>query len=181
MIVDGEGVPAGALDAALPALRADLRLDGEAADAELGRCLRAAAGLCEAFTGLALIERELMERVEPRGGWAMLRMRPVRAVTGVAATDGAALLGAHGIEIAADGTGRVRAPGAVTVTYRAGLAADWAGVPEGLALGVVRMAGHLWTERDGAERKAPAAVAALWGPWRPVTLGGRPAGMGIAA
>ena len=65
----------------------------------------------------------------------------------------------------------VRAAGAVRVTYRAGLAADWARVPEPLALGLVRLAGHLWTVRDG-DAAPPAAVAALWSPWRRMRLGG---------
>lgn len=174
MIELGEAPPGAALEAAVPALRADLRLDGEAADGELGRCLRAAAGLCEAFTGLAVLEREVVEVVAPSGRWTRLGLAPVRAITGVATANGAALsAGDYGIDIGADGTGLVRGPGRVRVTYRAGLSADWAGVPEALALGMVRLAGHLWTHRDGTGGKPPAAVAALWSPWRRVGLGAR--------
>jgi len=171
MIETGDACPHAALGDALPALRADLRLDGDVADGELERCLRAAAGLCEAFTGLALIEREVVERLGCDGRWSALTRRPVGAITGVTAADGAALgTGDYGMDIGADGTGLVRGPGMLRVTYRAGLGADWASVPEALALGVVRLAGHLWTHRDGTEGKPPAAVAALWAPWRQLTL-----------
>ncbi len=172
MIEAGEASPGAALEAAVPALRAELRLDGEAADVELGRCLRAAAGLCEAYTGTALIEREVVETLEAGGRWAVLAKMPVRSITGVTELGGVALPPAdYRLGIGGDGTGAVRATGAVRVTYRAGLAPDWARVPEPLALGLVRLAGHLWTVRDG-DAAPPAAVAALWSPWRRVRLGG---------
>lgn len=175
MIELGEAPPGAALDAAVPALRADLRLDGEAADGELGRVLRAAAAFCEAYTGTALIEREVVERLDADGRWRALTLRPARAITGVTRADGSALdVAAYGLGIGGDGTGMVRANVPVRVTYRAGLAADWAGVPEPLALGVLRLAGHLWTVRDGGA--PPAAVAALWSPWRRMRLGA-PAGL----
>lgn len=172
MIEHGEASPGAALEAAVPALRAELRLDGEAADGELARCLRAAAALCEAHTGTALIERELVEIVEAGGRWAVLAKTPVRSIGGVAELGGAVLpSAAYRLGIGGDGTGAVRAAGTVRVTYRAGLAADWRQLPEPLALGLVRLAGHLWTVRDGGAAP-PAAVAALWSPWRRMRLGG---------
>ena len=175
MIEHGEASPGAALEAAVPRLRAELRLDGETADGELGRCLRAAAGLCEAFTGTGLIDRDVVETVGHApvraDAWTALSLRPVRAITAVARSGGGALAASdYRLDISADGTGLVRVAGPVRVTYRAGLAEDWAGVPEPLAFGVVRLAGHLWTVRDG-DGAVPAAVAALWSPWRLLRLG----------
>jgi uncharacterized phiE125 gp8 family phage protein len=57
----------------------------------------------------------------------------------------------------------------VAVRYRAGLAADWAALPAPLAHGAVLLAAHLFENRD-AGRAPPAAVAALWRPYRVVRL-----------
>ena len=60
-----------------------------------------------------------------------------------------------------------RPPPRVMVSYRAGLAADWNGVPEPLRQGITRLVAHLYTHRDAADAGGPpAAVAALWRPWR---------------
>jgi uncharacterized phiE125 gp8 family phage protein len=57
------------------------------------------------------------------------------------------------------------------VHYRAGLAAGWNGVAEPLRQGVVRMAAHLYAHRDAADgRGPPAAVTALWLPYRRLRL-----------
>ena len=55
--------------------------------------------------------------------------------------------------------------------YTAGLAADWAGLPAPIAQGVVRLIGHLYAERDGGP--PPAAVTALWRPYRRLMLAER--------
>lgn len=48
---------------------------------------------------------------------------------------------------------------------------DWAELPPGLNEGIIRFAAHLYRERDGAiSREPPAAVAALWRPWRELRL-----------
>jgi uncharacterized phiE125 gp8 family phage protein len=59
----------------------------------------------------------------------------------------------------------------VLVRYRAGLAADWNGVPEPLRQGIVRLAAHLYGARGGTEGPAPASVAALWRPFRRLPFG----------
>ena len=52
------------------------------------------------------------------------------------------------------------------------IAADGAnGVPEAIRQGIVRMTQHLHDARDGAGAAPPAAIAALWQPWRRLTLG----------
>lgn len=51
------------------------------------------------------------------------------------------------------------------------LAEDWGEVAPPLNEGIIRFAAHLYRERDaGAERAPPAAVAALWRPYRAVRL-----------
>ena len=54
----------------------------------------------------------------------------------------------------------------------AGLAADWTVLPEPLRHGMVRLAAHQHREREssGAASVPPAAVAALWRPWRRLRL-----------
>lgn len=48
---------------------------------------------------------------------------------------------------------------------------DWNALPTALAEGIVRFAAWLYRERDGAaDRPPPAAVAALWRPYRTMRL-----------
>ena len=48
---------------------------------------------------------------------------------------------------------------------------DWNALPTALAEGIVRFAAWLYRERDGAvDRPPPAAVAALWRPYRAMRL-----------
>ncbi len=50
-------------------------------------------------------------------------------------------------------------------------AAAWTDLDEALRHGIVRFAAHQYRERDaGAAERIPAAVAALWQPWRMVRL-----------
>lgn len=75
------------------------------------------------------------------------------------------------------GSGRltIDAPGAaerVRVSYRAGIADDGAGVPDAIRQGIVRMTQHLYDARDGKDPAPPAVIAALWQPWRVLSLGG---------
>jgi uncharacterized phiE125 gp8 family phage protein len=55
------------------------------------------------------------------------------------------------------------------VTFTAGLASDWDSLPITLRQGVVALAAHLFTDREGAV-PVPAAVTALWRPFRHVAL-----------
>jgi uncharacterized phiE125 gp8 family phage protein len=62
--------------------------------------------------------------------------------------------------------------GRVAVRFTAGLAPDWAALPEALRHGVLRLAAHQYRQREGDQQSAlpPAAVAALWRPWRRLRL-----------
>jgi uncharacterized phiE125 gp8 family phage protein len=170
------------LPVALAELKALLRVTVSDEDALLAGLARAAADICEAFTGRALIERGLEEELAARTAWARLGQSPVRAIDGVAALgeDGGATplaASAYAIDIDAAGDGWVRlldGGGAkkVRVAYRAGMAADPNGLPEALRHGIVRLAAHFYAARDRAEAgEPPAAVTAIWRPWRRLRLG----------
>ncbi|HEY0013908.1 MAG TPA: head-tail connector protein [Allosphingosinicella sp.] len=161
-------------------VKAYLRVAGSEEDALIASLVRSATELCEAFTRTALVERDAVETIEARAAWTRLSLAPVRAITGVSALS---VLGAesalaaedYAIDIDARGEGWVRVPGSaagrVAVRYRAGQAAGWNGVAEPLRQGVVRMAAHLYAHRDGADgRGPPAAVTALWLPYRRLRL-----------
>ena len=165
-----------------------LRLFAQDEDALVTACLASAAMLCERFTRQALLVRAHRERMAVTGAWTMLGAAPVQAIESVAAvaadgSESALPGGGHGVDIDAGGRGWVQvAPGAarrVLVTYRAGLAAEWDGLPDALRHGIVRLAAHLFTERGGdAAASPPAAVSALWRPWRRLALGGMASGGG---
>jgi len=173
----------------LAELKAYLRIAVSDEDALLAALARGAADMCEAFTGRALIEREVVEVLAAATAWTRLGAAPVSAILGVdaLAQDGTpTALGppdyAIDIDAAGDGWVRLLAGGGakrIRVAYRAGMAADPNGLPEALRHGIVRLAAHLYTQRDpgpgsGAGRSQdagpPAAVTALWRPWRRLRL-----------
>ena len=153
--------------------KAYLRLESVEEDALVGGLLDTATGVAEAFIGSALVRRDFTETLLPGEGWQRLRHAPVTAITAV--TDGAAATlpaGSCAIDIDAQGDGWVRTGAqAVRVTYTAGLAAAADGVPAPIAQGVIRLAAHLYEHRDDAA-VPPAAVAALWRPFRRLRLAG---------
>ncbi len=156
-------------------VKAYLRLEGDGEDAVIAGLIRTAMALCEAFTRQWLIERDGSERLPAIGDWQRLDAAPVAAILAIEAAGGTLAATAWESEIDAAGDGWVRLlvalPGPVTVRFRAGLGSDWNGVPEPLRQGIVRLATHLFTHRDAADAgPPPAAVAALWRPWRRLRL-----------
>lgn len=169
--------PAAVAPIGISEAKAFLRVEHQVEDALIAGLVRSAAETCEAFTGLVLIERAVRETISA-GAWVRLEARPVRAIEAVAllAADGsesALAADAYRIDVDAAGDGWVRLSGGagrLAVRYRAGVAADWNGVPEPLRQGIVRLTAHLYGERSGTE-PPPAAVTALWRPWRRMRLG----------
>lgn len=169
--------------AALTELKAWLGISRSADDAELVALLRTGLEICEGFIGAMPLQSGCEETLNAAADWQVLSARPVRAITALAALD---MTGArtalaatdYEFDIDAEGVGRVRLrrpidQTRVVVTYSAGLAADWAGLPDAIRHGVIRLCAHQHRGRDD-ERKAapgpPAVVAALWRPWRRMRL-----------
>jgi hypothetical protein len=50
------------------------------------------------------------------------------------------------------------------------MADDENGVPEPIRQGVLRLVAHMFTDRDGDGGEPPAAVTALWRPYRRLRL-----------
>ena len=146
-------------------------------EALLAGLVRTASALCESFTGQVLVARPFEEVLPADGGWQRLGLTPVRAIEEVAAlaADGSAtVLGAQEFEIDIDsrGDGWVRATngGKIRVRGQAGLASEPNGVPEALRQGILRLIAHLFATRDGSGGEPPAAVTALWRPYRRMRL-----------
>jgi uncharacterized phiE125 gp8 family phage protein len=152
--------------------------DQAKAYALVGRLVRSAADLCEQFTRQALLARTFRERVAA-AGWYRLRRSPVRGVSSVDVLEGESTVplavNRYAVEIDSNGNGRLRLFRAdprqvVSISYEAGLATEWDGVPEALRQGIIRLAAHFYAHRDDRLADAPAAVTALWRPWRGLSL-----------
>ncbi len=156
-----------------------LRVERADEDGMIAVLVAAAAELCEAFTGRALLTRGFVETLPASRAWQRLNRAPVRAITLVEALAGegpaqALASGGYGIDVDAEGEGWVRLtdPGEarrIRVGYQAGLAGDWADLPAALRQGIVRLAAHSYTNRAAEGPRAsepPAAVTALWRPFR---------------
>ena len=176
--MDAPPFPAAALEAARDAAKAQLRVAGDHEDALIEAYAASALTLCEAFTGRATIAREWPAVLPANRGWQALEICGVTSITAVEglSADGDTIAlapEAYAVDIDAEGLGwvRVLAPGAagrVRVTCSAGMAEDWAGLPAGIAQGVVLLIAHLFEARSG--ESPPAAVSALWRPWRRLRL-----------
>ena len=175
-------VPAMVAGAPLDELKGWLSITTSGDDALLTGLLHSALEMCEAFTGQMPLEA-LCEEILPASAlWQSLKTRPVQAVAGVEAIlpDGTrfALPSQHyAVELDADGGARVRllqqtGSGRLAVRFTAGMTAHWSGLPEGLRQGVLRLAAHQYSMRssESADAAPPAAVAALWRPWRRIRL-----------
>jgi uncharacterized phiE125 gp8 family phage protein len=160
-------------------LKTFLRLSGSEEDALLAAFLRTGRAMCEAFTRLTLMQRSFAETLGGAGP-RRLTASPVTQVTWVETLtpDGATAAippAMWSVTVDPDGVATIGAPAAdrdrLRVQYRAGLSPDWNGIPEPLRQGVIRLAAHLFANRDGSgDLGPPAAVAALWRPWRRIQL-----------
>lgn len=160
--------------------QAYLRMETGEEEALVAGFIRAASGLCESFINQAVITRDFCCDVAASGEWERLPVTPVRSIGSVEAIEGMATTvalptDAYSIDIdsSADGWVRVLRPvgfGRVRVSGTAGMAADENGVPEPIRQGVLRLVAHLFTVRDGPDGEPPAAVTALWRPYRRLRL-----------
>lgn len=168
--------------AALAELKDWLGITTAQDDAPLEQLLRAALELCEDFTGRMPITATCEETLCVTGSWQHLTVRPVQAITLVEGvpTEGPRFTlasAAYELDLDADGGGAIRvfspgAAGRIAVRFTAGIAPDWSALPDTLRHGVIRLAAHQHhaRESDAAAPLPPAAVAALWRPWRRMRL-----------
>ncbi len=155
--------PAAVIAGACAAARAHLRITGNAEDAVIERLAATALALAEAYTGGAVIERSHQAMMAACGEWRALPVAPVRSITAAAPV--------VAIDIDGDGIGWVRMAAIAPVGFVAGMAAGWDEVPPPVAQGVVVLIAHLFDART-ADAAPPAAVGALWRPWRRMRLQG---------
>jgi uncharacterized phiE125 gp8 family phage protein len=170
--------------AALAELKDWLGLSTAADDAQLAALLKSALDFCEQFTGLMPLEQVCEDVLPVNAGWQNLSVLPIKAITAVEGipAEGARFVlpvASYAIDLCADGTGRVRVispgtAGRIAVRFTAGLTAAWPGLPESLRHGAMRLAAHQYRARESdglaAASLPPAAVAALWRPWRRLKL-----------
>lgn len=166
---------------ALIEAKALLRLETVDEEALLAAQLRTALDLAEDFTGTVWLTATYREKRALRRE-IILHKRPFQQLTALR------LLYANGSDVALDPTlqttqmsdhGEVMLSIAaplldgrdLVITYKAGAYSDWSQLPEGLRMGVLRMAAHLFTWRDDAlSIGVPGSVAALWRPFKQLRL-----------
>ena len=169
------------LGGALAELKHWLAITTTQDDASLEALLRAAVETCEAFTGTMPVAARVEQIHAATCEWQALHASPVHLIDGAEAigpdgTRAALGVGDYDIYIIGDSRGLVRLRHAVvirrvSVRFLAGLVPDWEALPDGLRHGVLRLAAHNYRMRDGESGpNPPAAIAALWRPWRRLRL-----------
>ncbi|MEO0588991.1 MAG: phage head-tail connector protein [Pseudomonadota bacterium] len=173
--------PADFSGSALDDLKSWLGISRPKEDALLRDLLAASASLCEAFTGQSPLEQTVEETVPSETGRYALLTRPAQSLVA------AHILNEDGSRIALDPAeyefsidhdfracieleGGLEAR-SIVVSIRAGIAPDWAAMPEALKQGIIRLAAFHYRDREtGRDAEPPASVAALWRPWRTLRL-----------
>ncbi len=162
--------------------RAYLRVEEDGVDPSLSSALLAAIGHAENFTQAILIRRTAREIMGVSSGWQILQIAPVQSVNGVTGipAEGATFVlatDAWEAKIGSRGEAYVRilqtgSAGRLEIGCVAGLAADWASLPEALRLGLLRLTAHFHAHRDAPDAAGPPAAAlALLLPWRRMRVG----------
>jgi uncharacterized phiE125 gp8 family phage protein len=156
--------------------QAYLRIETGEEEALLAGLIRSASGLCEAFINQVVIARNFTVDLPAGCTWERLPVGPVRSITEVESVDSNGTAtplasGTYAIDIDSTGDGWVRLTQAtiasrLRISGTAGMADDENGVPEPVRQGVLRLVAHMFTDRDGQGGEPPAAVTALWRPYR---------------
>jgi uncharacterized phiE125 gp8 family phage protein len=158
-----------------------VRIESDEEDGLISALLASAIRHCEGFTGQIQLTRGVVERLPVSAAWQRLSATPVQSisgVTGIAAEGASFALPITGYAIDIDGAGdgwvRVTQPGAagrIDVAFTAGAASSWGAISDPLRHGILRLTAHLHANRDNVgDAGPPAAVAALWRPWRRMQL-----------
>ncbi len=150
-----------------------------------GRGKKDGAMLCEAFLNRVIIARTFVEELPAAGAWSRLCNAPVMSIGSVevlAVGESAEVLpvDSYAVDIDASGDGWVRAQarvgGRLRISGIAGIADGPNQVPEPVRQGILRLVSHLFSCRDGDGGEPPAAVTALWRPYRRIRLAVRRGG-----
>ncbi|MEE4350417.1 MAG: phage head-tail connector protein [Pacificimonas sp.] len=174
------GADAATAALSLSEVKAFLRIEHGEEDALLAGFVRAALDMFEGFSGQTALVGPRGARVPVNGEWHRVAPTPVLRLLSVEGRTGAGApvpIGAEAVDLqidfCGDGWVRIVSEGAnvAMLSVEAGLAADWNGLPEAVRQGVLRLTAHLYAHRDDpADSGPPAAVAALWRPWRRMRL-----------
>lgn len=156
--------------------QAYVRIETGEEEAIIAGLIHTATALCESFLGQVVVAREFIRDVRASGCWERLDVTPVRSISGVSAVDPSGVAtplpsSSFAVDIDSSGDGWVRVTDAasatrVRVSGTAGMAENPSDVPEPIRQGVLRLVAHLFASRDGAGGDPPAAVTALWRPYR---------------
>jgi uncharacterized phiE125 gp8 family phage protein len=180
MAIFHDSLPPPLSAAALVELKAHLGLTTDSNDALLYGYLRTALCLCEGFIGQSVLQRTITHRLVMHHAQQALPHRPVFAIQGVskAGPNGSATplpISGYSIDIDIAQKGYVRLNGPLPVLepgeyivadYIAGLASEWTYLPDSLRQGILLLAAHLYDQPRDTGGHPPAAVTALWRPWR---------------
>ena len=160
--------------------QAYVRIETGEEEAVLAGLIRTASAVCESFINQVVIAREFAVDLPASAAWSQVGVLPVRSVSGVELVNAAGVSSplpssGYAIDVDESGVGWVRlmsgtASGRMRVRGSAGMAADQNGVPEPIRQGVLRLVAHLFASRDGGGDAPPAAVTALWRPYRRMRL-----------
>ncbi len=158
--------------------QAFVRVETGEEEALLAGLIRSASALCETFLNQVVIARDFAVDVPASNAWQRAPVVPVRAITSVEAVDDAGVAAAlpassYAIDVDASGVGWVRSnvdAKRIRVSGSAGMAAQANDVPEPIRQGVLRLVAHMFASRDGDGGSPPAAVTALWRPYRRLVL-----------
>ncbi len=166
---------------ALNELKDYLRIALSHEDAKLYSLLRASLDICANFIGASPLLHDYAEEMPVQKNWQYLSKSPVimiKSVIGLSISGDAMPLPVHhyAIDINAQSKGRVLVHNAqncprIRVHYRAGLSENWTMLPDQLRSGIIRLAAHIYSNRNLDESaQPPVAIAALWQPYRRMRL-----------
>lgn len=159
----------------LSELQAYTRVETGDEEALLAGLLRTASEICERFLNQALVSRSFEAVVRASDGWTMLPVQPVLTISSIRRSGSTEALAptSYRADIDFDGRGLVAGlplDQAFVVTGTAGMANDANGIPEPIRQGILRLAAFMYANRDAQAGDMPAAVTALWRPYRKAGL-----------
>ncbi len=166
---------------ALNELKDYLRITLSHEDAKLYSLLRASLDICANFIGASPLLRKTIEEMPVSKDWQYLSKSPVvmiESVMGLTALGDVIALPIqnYAIDINAQSKGRVLVHNGqnhprIRVSYSAGLSKNWDMLPDQLRSGIIRLAAHIYSNRNLDESaQPPVAIAALWQPYRRMRL-----------